>query len=167
MAELTSLIVNGVDIEEQISELNTNINYGNDFIKAVISSNYTIDTKNVYLTLPLVSGGIQGSTFECNSDGTITVTRNCTIVIVAQAYYASGFSVGDWVCTSITIDGSHVSRGGAVINLTSPYQTVGSNYIGYVTAGTIISMRVLNENAARGIIGSTSDATFMRLGVLR
>ena len=46
------------------------------------------------------------------------------------------------------------------------YQTIGTSYIGYVTAGQKISLKVLNETGARGVISYTPDATFMRIGML-
>lgn len=169
MAELKDLIVNGVDLEAKVNELNTNMSHIGDYIGLTLSSNYTIQSQNVYEKLPMTlftGTTYAGDTFQYNSDGSITILRDCVVLITGQAYFAIGFTDNDWLCACVCINGSYATRGGATIHDTSPYMSLGSTYIGFRNAGDIVDLRVLNETGARGIIGNANTSTFLRLVAL-
>lgn len=160
MADLKELIVDGKNVTDKVTN-------AGDYITMTLDENYWINAQNVYERLPLTSfANYGGNSFSWNSDGTVTVLRDCVVLVVGQAYFATGYSNNDWICAAVYCNNSFLSRGGATVHHSSPYISLGSTYVGWRVAGDIIDLRVLNETGARGYIGSAWTSTYLRVVAL-
>ena len=152
---------NITSMQNEIDELNNNL--GN-YIKLFLSDKYTISTKNSYEVLPLSSYGKNGNTFQYNDNGTITVLRDCVALIAGSVYFTSHSTQSvetNWICATIYINDSYVSRKGDTVYDISPYIHLDPMYIGWLTSGDVISLKAISETVVDCYVGSPSYNTWL------
>ena len=154
-------------VQGAIDELSANYGHLGDYMRVYMASNYSIQAKNTYEKLPMTTLAAQhGSTFQQNSDGSITVLRRCVVMVVGQVYFSIGFANNDWICSAIYINDGRVARSASTVHASSPYVTETALYIGIRSAGDKFDLRAINETGARGIIGNDVTTNFLLVTAL-
>lgn len=148
------------DIDEVNTNLSKKLSYVGDYIRTYPTANEGLTTSYTVLDYTGLAA-LRGSTFQHNSDGTITVLRQCCAIVHASAYFATGFTSGDWICFGIFLNNAVKVRNGDIAPSSSPYRTLTCTYMALLEVGDVISVKALNENGSRGVIGNSHDCSFL------
>lgn len=127
-----------------------------------LSSNMSLTTSATKIPLITSSKNDPDNLLEVYNNG-VKCNANGTIAIIASAYLHSGFTVNDIVHVMIYKNTSCWTDHGLRVRLEAPYQDVEACQMMGVSAGDVIYLYAYNQTGARGLIGSTSNRTYINV----
>lgn len=138
------------------------------YMYACTTSDVTITTQDP-TSLTLENFKSAGDLFTMESGG-IRVNRDCVAMITWQAYFTTGYAKNH-ILHSILAGGSegNVIKSSVIQrcpDVTVPYIKIGGSLIAPLQKGELLSLRVRNQTAAQGTIGSGSNNTYLSVAEL-
>lgn len=133
---------------------------------AGMENDFSLSTSGVKLPLSNFSESDPDGLFSASSNG-IKVAASGTILVIACAYFYTGFSSNDLAGITVYKNSSKVCERMARMVSANPYQTEFCSTLIDVIAGDVIYLYALNTTAARGIVKNYANRTFIKVAFLR
>lgn len=133
---------------------------------AGMADDFSLSTSAAKIPLSNFSESDPDGLFSASSNG-IKVAASGTILVIATAYFYTGFTDNDLAVISVYKNSSGVCEHGARVGGSSPYQSAFCSTMVDVSEGDVIYLYARNSTAARGIVKNYPSRTFIKAAYLR
>lgn len=132
---------------------------------AGMANDFSLSTSNAKIPLSTFSESDPDGLFSASSNG-IKVAASGTVLVIATAYFYTGFTVDDLAWIMIFKNSSAVCEHGIRVVTSNAYQSAFCSTLVDVSAGDVIYLYARNATAARGIVKNYTGRTFIKAAYL-
>lgn len=133
---------------------------------AGMANSFSLSTSAAKLPLSNFSESDPDGLFSVSSNG-IKVAASGTLLVIASAYFYTGFTANDSIGLYIYKNSTKVCTKGTRVIASSAYNTESCSTLIDVNAGDVIYLYARNATGARGVVDDTKERTFIKAAFIR
>ena len=133
---------------------------------AGMANSFSLSTSAAKLPLSKFSKSDPDELFSVSSNG-IKVAASGTLLVIASAYFYTGFTANDSVGLYIYKNSTNVCTKGTRVIASNAYNTESCSTLIDVNAGDVIYLYAKNATGARGVVDDTKERTFIKAAFIR
>lgn len=132
---------------------------------AGMANDFSLSTSYAKVPLSTFSKSDPDGLFSASSNG-IKVAASGTILVIASAYFYTGFTANDLVGIVVYKNSTNVCEHTLKVSTSKPYQSTFCSTLVDVSAGDVIYLYARNSTAAQGIVKNYTGRTFIKAAYL-